>query len=563
MLSQLSIDNYAIAEHLDIELHPGMTVVTGETGAGKSIMLDALGLAIGDRADAGIVRHGADKTEIHACFDISAIAAAQRWLSDNDRLLDEQQCMLRRVISKEGRSRAWINGQPATLAELKALGSLLVDIHSQHAHQSLLKKDSHRRILDAFAGADQLATEVRDLAAQYQQKSAELQRKQSAADEGSAQAQLLRYQLDELEQLALGEGELEQLEQEQKQLANAEQMLANSHKALGICREEENNLEQLLQRCLNAVQDTPVKTSALEAAESLLDSALIQVQEAGSELQQHIDSVEMNPERLAEVEARLDSIYTVARKHKIQAEQLSVLQQSLNEELMALVGNDEDISQLQQDCEQLQSEWHNHSSKLSSERSKAAKKLQKAVEAQLSALSMANCRFEVALPPRSNSDSREGEPSIHPHGAEEPEFLISTNPGSPAAALNKIASGGELSRISLTIQVITARVMAVPTVVFDEVDVGIGGATAEVVGELLHQLGQQSQVLCVTHQAQVACKGDQHMRVQKYSDKKQVSTALEQLNEPSKIDEIARMLGGIAITDNTRAHAEEMLATRH
>lgn len=555
MLHQLTISNYAIAEQLDIELSAGMTVLTGETGAGKSIMLDALGLALGDRAESNIVRHGAPRTDIVASFDISAIPAAQKWLQNRD-LDDAGECLLRRTISAEGRSRAFINGQPAPLGDVKALGALLVDIHSQHAHQSLLKKDHQRALLDAFAKSKDLATEIANVAKEYQHKHSDLEQRRANQSEGSARSQLLRYQLDELEALAISAEEIESLELEQKQLANAEGILGASHHALALCRESEVNATGVIRQALSTLKALQIHSKQQLAAIEMLDSAEIQIEEACNELQHHIDDTEVDPARLAEIEQRLDLIYDLARKHKVKPEQLPEHQQAIADELENLDSSDEAIEALEQELAILLAQYQALSAELTSKRQSAAKKLKKSVESQLKALSMANCRFEPKLAPREKSE-------VHRHGAEEVEFLLSTNPGAPAGALNKIASGGELSRISLAIQVVTAQVEAVPTVIFDEVDVGIGGATAEIVGELLHKLGQRSQVMCVTHQAQVASKGDQHLKVIKHSSKTTVKTSLENLDENGKVAEIARMMGGVAITENTLAHAEEMLGTRH
>ncbi len=552
MLVHLSVNNFAIASHLEMEFNQGMTVITGETGAGKSIMLDALGLALGDRADAAIVRAGAERADIHATFDISTINEAKQWLTQRD-LLDSDECLLRRVVTREGRSRGYINGRPAPLQDLKALGEMLIDIHSQHAHQSLLKKEPQRRLLDEFAGLSETSASLKALAQQYQHNEQRLSTLMSNRSEQTARAQLLGYQVDELNLLGLQDGELETLEQEQKQLANGEQTLQASQHAIALCSEGELNVVAILNQALRSLADIPAKSEQLQEAEQLLSSALIQTEEANSELQRHIDSFELDPERLHSVENRLSSIYDIARKHHIHPNQLTELQQNLQAELNSIAGSDEEIDALQQQLKSLSGEYQQLAGKLSKKRKTAAGKLQKLVEKQLQQLAMSNCQFCIALTPRDNQQ-------YHPHGNEEISFLVSTNPGQAPQALAKIASGGELSRISLAIQVITAKTSAIPTLVFDEVDVGIGGATAEVVGNLLQELGGRGQVLCVTHQPQVAAKGDQHLFVSKTASKKSVSTQLQRLEDNDKIEEIARMLGGIAITDQSRAHAEEMLS---
>ncbi|WP_339339815.1 DNA repair protein RecN [uncultured Oceanicoccus sp.] len=552
MLVHLSVNNVAIASELEMEFNRGMTVITGETGAGKSIMMDALGLALGDRTDAGVVRSGTERADINACFDISNIEDAKHWLQEHD-LLDGNDCLLRRVITKEGRSRGYINGRPATLQDLKSLGEMLIDIHSQHAHQSLLKKDQQRRLLDNFAGLGDDTAHLKIIAKQFQQAQQRLAKLESHRSEQSARAQLLAYQVDELDKLALLDDELETLEQEQQQLASGEQIQQACQQTIALCSEGELNVVSILNQALRSLSEIPVKSPSLDEASQLLSSALIQAEEANSELQHHLDSFELDPERLHTVENRLSSIYDIARKHHIQPAQLPELHQELLQELTSIAGSDEEIEQLQQQLAETEQQHQQLASKITKKRKTATNQLQKQVEAQLKQLAMANCRFSIALTPRADN-------TPHPHGHEEIAFLVSTNPGQEPQALSKIASGGELSRISLAIQVITAQTSATPTLVFDEVDVGIGGAVAEVVGNLLQQLGERGQVLCVTHQAQVASKGHQHLYVSKTASKKSVSTQLEQLSDKQKIAEIARMLGGIAITDQSLAHAKEMLS---
>ncbi len=555
MLVHLSISNFAITEALEIELQAGMTVLTGETGAGKSIMLDALGLTLGDRADNGVVRNGADRADIHAEFDIRDIPRARQWLRERE-LLAGDECMMRRVITKEGRSRAYINGQPATVQDARELGSLLIDIHSQHAHQSLLKKPHQRELLDAFAGASELSSAISDDCNRYQRLSKQLGELEGRLDEQNATEQLLRYQLEELDRLDIQPGEIEDLEILQKQLANAEQILAANHHSLALCREGEVNAMGILHQALSSLSSCQHGHPAQEAAMSLIESARIQIEEAASELQRVTDETELDPQRLKEVDERLDAIYQTARKHKIQPEELPNLQTSLQNQLDQLDATDEKLDNLRSEREQVLSDYRSKAQKLSKLRRAAASKMKKRIEAKLGELAMKHCQIEFAITPLSDDQP-------HSHGDEDVELLIRSNPNAAMGPLHKIASGGELSRISLAIQVVTAQVAAVPTVVFDEVDVGIGGATAEVVGQLLNDLGKRSQVLCVTHQPQVASQGDQHIRVKKTGDKHQLRTELQPLDSDQKIEEIARMLGGIAITEHTLAHAREMLGTRH
>jgi DNA repair protein RecN (Recombination protein N) len=548
MLTQISINNYTIVSSLEMDFSDGMTVITGETGAGKSIMLDALGLCLGDRADPKAVRNGCERAEVVASFDIGDISGAQAWLAERE-LLSGDECLLRRVVTAEGRSRAYINGSPSTLQDCAELGGLLIDIHSQHAHQSLLRKPVQRQLLDAFAGHIPLARELEQTASDWLRSRRELELLTGAQDEHTARAQLLGYQVEELDSLDLQPTELAELEAEQKMLANAEDILHSAQQALTLCEDQETGVHQALQLLGG---DTHVAT-AVQNARDLLDSSAIQLSEARSEIQQYLDGVEVDPQRLEQVSRRLEAIYDVARKHRVMPEALVELQQALREELDGLRGGSERIEDLQGDMQRLADDYNRAATRLSKQRGKAAKKLVQQAEETLATLAMEQCRLEVALTPRDSSDP-------HPHGAEDIELLISTNPGAPTQPLGKIASGGELSRISLAIQVVTASSGTVPSMVFDEVDVGIGGAVAEVVGRLLRSLAAQAQVLCVTHLPQVAAQGHQHLQVSKSSDKTSVETRLDRLEEEQKVAEIARMLGGVKITDQTLAHAREMLA---
>lgn len=553
MLVHLSIRNYAIVDQLDLELRSGMSVITGETGAGKSIMLDALGLALGDRTDSSVVRPGTAKADILASFDVSQIPEAQAWLRERD-LEQDGPCILRRVITAEGRSRAYINGTPCPQGDLKALGELLIDIHSQHEHQSLLKTDTHRRLLDAYAGAGELARQVLLAAQRWRQTRQELERVSSSGDEQRARHQLLSYQLEELEALALGEQELEQLEEEHKTLSNAEHLLGACRQVLDLCSESDaGNVLSALNASLNRLTAFSPNAGAMASAVELLASAQIQVEEAIGELNRFIDHFDADPERQQQLEERLDSIYTLARKHRVQPGELGELQQRLLEELESLNADDQAQDRLTEELAAYARHYQEKAEELSALRHRAASELSKAVEVEMQRLGMPGGRFQIEL--RANATD---EP--HPAGLEQVEFLVSANPGQPLRALAKVASGGELSRISLAIQVITAQTSRVPTLVFDEVDVGIGGPTAEVVGQLLRRLGERGQVLCVTHLPQVAAQGHQHLFVHKQRGRSDTSTAVAHLERQQRIEEVARMLGGVDLTDESLAHAAKLLA---
>lgn len=547
MLSQLSISNYTVISTLEMDFSGGMTVITGETGAGKSIMLDALGLCVGDRADPKAVRHGYDKAEITASFDLSNMPHAVAWLKDRD--LDAgSECLLRRVISGDGRSRAYINGSVSTLQDCAELGAMLIDIHSQHAHQSLLRKPVQRELLDVYADHSELTRAVEQCASDWLRKQRELELLAGSREDHANRIKLLTYQVEELDALNLQPDELAALEREQNLLANAESILGGAQQALALSEEQESGVQQAL-RLLDA--DLHV-TEAAGDARALLESAAIQLTEARGEIQRHLDGVDVDPERLAEVQKRLESIYDIARKHRVLPERLSELHQSLREELDGLAGGSERIEQLQQAMDNLAGEYTAAAKNLGKQRRAAAKKLVKQTMKVLDSLAMAGCQFDVALTPVKSDHP-------HPHGEEEIEFLISTNPGNAPRSLGKIASGGELSRISLAIGVVTAGVSTIPSMVFDEVDVGIGGAVAEVVGKLLQTLAKKAQVVCVTHLPQVAAQGNHHLQVTKTSDEKNVETGLHSLDEEEKVQEIARMLGGVKITKQTLATAREML----
>jgi len=552
MLVQLSIRNYALVSQLDLELAAGMTVITGETGAGKSIMLDALGLTLGDRADGNAVRPGADKADILASFDLSQSPEAQHWLAEHDLEQDDGLCLLRRVVSNEGRSRGYINGTPCPLGDLKALGELLLDIHSQHEHQSLLQSDTQRRLLDDFAASTELAKTVQRRAQQCQQLRNQLNRLSQADDEQRARQQLLRYQLEELDQLALTEGEWEQLEQEHQTLSGAADLLASCAEVLNLSEGDGGNLLSALSSSLHSLSScAPLPKDLMEVCE-LLESAQIQIEEAASSVSRFIDHFDNDPERAQYLEERISSIYSLARKHRVQPSQLHHRHQELAEELASISADEETLAGLDKALSEALQGYQQQAGELSAKRKEAAARLSAAVEEQMQHLGMQGGRFVIALHPRSQTEP-------HPSGQEQVEFLVSANPGSTPRPLIKVASGGELSRISLAIQVIAAQTSQVPTLIFDEVDVGIGGPTAEVVGQLLRQLGSRGQVLVVTHLAQVAAQGHQHLLVEKRSDGQSTQTAVLLLDKKNRTQEIARMLGGVEITNESLAHAKKML----
>lgn len=552
MLTHLLIKNFALVDQLELELKDGMTVISGETGAGKSIMLDALGLTLGDRADSDTVREGEERAEITATFDLKAIPEALEWLSQHD-LDQEMECQIRRVITREGRSRSYINGQPAPLNQLKELGQFLVDIHGQHEHQRLLHREYHRILLDDFAQQRLPSEQVKQHFQRWQKLDKTLKRLTEDSAEKTARTQLLSYQLEELNQLALQDDELEALEQEQKLLENAGQLIQSGHQIIEIISDnDEHNCISLLNHSQQLLNQISRHAPKLSHVSEMLTNAQILVDEAAHELRSYLDDIELSPERLLEVEDRLTLIYDVARKHRVQPDQLIQLQLSLQVEMDSLHQSDEALDQLHQEVAEARNVYLNLAKQLSKARQAHAVKLAKAVDEQLNSLGMTDARFSAqltALP----------ETRWNAQGLEDVEFLIAANRGQSARPLAKVASGGELSRISLAIQVITAQTSCTPTLIFDEVDVGIGGAIAEVVGQLLRQLGERTQILCVTHQPQVASQGHQHLFVSKRNQKDKTHTQINQLNDDARLQEVARMLGGIQLTDATLTHAKEML----
>ena len=554
MLVHLAVNNYAIVDHLELELDRGMTVITGETGAGKSIMLDALALTLGDRADSGAVRPGADKADILATFDISDIPEAAQWLDQRDLSSGEPQVILRRVVTAEGRSRAYINGSPCPQQDLRALGEMLIDIHSQHEHQSLLKADTHRRLLDDYAGASDLARQVQLAAQRCRQTEQALQQASDTNDEQNARIQLLSYQLEELDNLSLQDGELEQLEAEQRQLANAELIMQSCQQIINICSESDSgSVLQALTSSLNRLGGLKEHGRSLDEAHNLLSGAQIQVEEAVGELTRYLDHFEADPQRQQQVEERLGVIHDLARKHRVNADELPALQQRLIDELEGIQQQDADRERLGEELVAYREHFQSLASRLSDIRRKAATRLAKAVTGEIQQLGMPGGQVKVELHPL----KAEQTPL---QGLENVEFLVSANPGQPAKPLAKVASGGELSRISLGIQVITAQTSRVPTLVFDEVDVGIGGPTAEIVGKLLRQLGERGQVLTVTHLPQVAAQGHQHLFVRKEQKRDSTRTCIDRLDQEGRVQEVARMLGGIDLTEESLAHARKQLA---
>ncbi|MBT1443389.1 DNA repair protein RecN [Shewanella sp. JM162201] len=551
MLCQLSINNFAIVRFLELDFRPGMTSITGETGAGKSIAIDALGLCLGNRADASAVRPGAEKTEVSARFSLDDVPLARRWLEDNDLEL-ENECILRRTITADGRSRAYINGNPVPLSQLKAIGQYLIGIHGQHAHHALLKSDHQLQLLDSYANHRMLQDAVASAFQRCRQVENELRQLEQSQQERIARRQLLQYQVEELDEFALAEGEFEAIEAEHKRLANGTALIEDCQHALSILSEsDEGNIESLLNRALSIAATLEGLDPSLATVGNMLNEALIQVQESSSELERYLSKLELDPEHFAFLEERLSKAMTLARKHHVAADKLFEHHQMLCNELGSLDGDEAQIEELQLQLKASREAYLSHAQKLSQSRSRYAKELDKLVTASIQELNMPKGKFTIEV--SFNPDQ------MSPSGSDSVEFLVTTNPGQPLAPLGKVASGGELSRIGLGIQVITAKKVATPTLIFDEVDVGISGPTAAVVGRMLRTLGEATQVFCVTHLPQVAGNGHQHMFVNKTSKGGQTETSMQPLDKEQRVQELARLLGGDTITANTLANARELL----
>ena len=552
MLNYITIKNLAVVDSLDLELNSGLSVLTGETGAGKSILIDALGLVLGDRADASAIRYGADRADIVAEFDLLE-PHIEQWLQDNE--LDnegESECLIRRTISVKGRSRGFINGQPISLQLLRELGEKLVNIHGQNTHQALLNSDEQRLLLDNFAGISNLRTELNQSYQQWKKKSSDYQTLKHDSAERNAKLDLLRFQVQELNDFELRENELPELEDEHRKLNNANRLIETSQSIhFQLALDEHNSINHQLSHCLSELQSLSELDNSLNPIVEMLNNAQIQVDEASSELRHYLDSLELDPAHLQWLDERISSIYDMARKHRVETHELFAHTEILNKELQQLENADVHLETLLAEVETAKADYFKIAKKLSGKRNKASGLLAEQVIKHIHELGMEHCVFEIRL-----IDCESELPQLH--GMELVEFYVTTNPGQPLQPLAKVVSGGELSRISLAIQVVTAQFSNIPTLIFDEVDVGIGGGIAEMVGNKLRLLGTNSQILCVTHQAQVASQAHQHLNVYKQSEAEKTTTSISQLDEEQRVEELSRMMGGVKITEQTRSHAREM-----
>jgi DNA repair protein RecN (Recombination protein N) len=552
MLTLLRIRNYAIIDDLEIELHPGFSVMTGETGAGKSILVDAVGLALGDRAEVSAVRNGAERAEISLVFELGEDEPARAWLQERD-LDDQGLCTLRRTVSIEGGSRAFINNQPVSLRDLRSVGELLVDIHGQHEHHSLLSSTMQRQILDSSGGQEALARQVADAHASWQKALRELENRNDPRAGREAALDLLRFQLKDVEDLDLAAGEPESLEIEARRLRNVDHLQAAVGEAAAALYDSDAETAYALAcRGRRALEGALRHDAELAVLHDRIAAIEIELQEAGGELLRRLERLDADPARLDEIEARLARVQQIARRHRIAEADVPGLAARLREEIAELDAGALSVAELEARCHAARQNYETLAARLSRGRRSAGKTLGKAVTARLHELGLAAATFSVRIEPKPEGkhDST---------GIDVVEFLVAMNPGQPAGPIQRVASGGELSRIGLAMAVVAIDAAPIPTLVFDEIDAGIGGAVAEVVGRRLREIASRHQVLCVTHLPQVASQGTRHYRIAKTADGGSSRTLVRMLDAEQRVEELSRMLGGLEITATTRAHAAEMI----
>ena len=554
MLTQLTINNFAIVRQLEIELAKGMSVITGETGAGKSIAIDALGLCLGQRIETSMVREGQERAEICATFFIEPTNPAYQWLQEQE-LQDPDNpsdCILRRVINADGRSKAFINSTPVSASQLKEIGQYLIHINGQHASQLLLKNDYQLQLVDTFAHHNDLLAQMREDYRTWKNLQTQVKNFQQKVAENEAKKQLLQYQVEELDEFALRPNEYLELEEDQRRLSNSEQLTQLSQSALQLLSENETmSIDSMLYRATQYIDELSELDPRYASVQTMLNDALIQVQEATSEVQHFASHIEQDPMLLQEIEQRLGQALQLARKHNVKPEELVEWHQKLKAELTALLDFSESEERLILEEKAAFEKMQHTAKQLHESRCQAAEKLAQQVTNSIKGLAMENAEFFIEV----NSDLTK----VAANGADNIVFTLRSNLGQQAQPLAKVASGGELSRISLAIQVLTSDQSAIPTLIFDEVDVGISGKTASVVGKLLRQLGDKCQVLCVTHLPQVACHGHHQFNVEKFTVDDKTETKMTALSQEERVPVLARLLGGSEITDLALANAQEML----
>ena len=555
MLVHIAIKNLAIVKKVDLALGHGLTAITGETGAGKSIALDALGLCLGERAESNMVRDTADKAEIVAHFDISKVPSAREFLQLHELQQDDnlQECFIRRVINPEGRSKAFVNGIPVNLSQLKALGSKLAFIHSQHAHYQFLKPEFQRKVLDQYAQHNSLLVDISESYKIYNQTHKELKRLEAEQQQRLDRSQLLSYQVAELDEFSIGEDEFTTLENDFKKLSNTQELIDNTEFALHTLKNDEDaNALSMLQRSIKSLTNIAHFDEGINTIIESLQSALIQAEDACSELEDYQERIEADPEQLLYIENRYSTCMDLARKHHVQPEKLYETHLSLDQEYQSLLAQQDSLGLLSEQVKTCFKDYMCLSKKLSVSRSKAAKLLSSEIQASIREMNLPHAAVEVRV---------KQEPDAVPSavGNDLVQIYLSVNPGQASDVMDKVVSGGELSRIGLALQVISAKDTLIPTMVFDEVDTGISGPTASLVGKLLRRLGEKAQVMCVTHLPQVAAQAHNQLFVSKVTDGKTTETNLLKLTKEERINEIARLLAGDALTDTAIANAKDLL----
>ena len=552
MLTALQVKDFAIITSSTLELDAGMTTLTGETGAGKSILLGALGLVLGDRASPSAVRDTAERADITALFDIAESPAVTQWLGDHS-MDQDGECILRRVVTRDGKSRAYVNGTPVTVRNLRELGQLLVNIHGQHDHQLITQPDTQRAILDDFGQCNSLLEKVRIVCKSWNNKNQQLSGIKERLEARGDRLDTLRYQLQEFSKLSLDSIDFAAIDQEHRRLANATELKELCTTAMDLLQNNNNAVLSQLSEAQTAIDNLCKNDSSMADIAELLSSARIQIDEAADSLRHYSHSIEPHPERLNELDQILTSAHQLAKKHRIDIPELGAFATGLQQEFEELGSIDESVETLEEELHKIASDYNKAANKLSAKRKKSATQLTKHLTNAMQTLGMKGGVFDIDIAVR-----KQEHPT--PNGVDQVVFKVSANPGAALRAMSEVASGGELSRLSLAVQLIASSRNRVPTLIFDEVDTGVGGGVAETVGQQLRQLGDRCQVLCVTHLPQVAAQGHHHIKVSKKSSDKKTLAESKQLTKAESLEEIARMLGGVKITKRTREHAREMLA---
>ncbi len=559
MLLQLNIQNFAIVRSLDIDWQSGMTTITGETGAGKSIAIDALGLCLGDRATTNVVRPNCKKADLAATFETKKNKMAKAWLKQHELVSEhDSECILRRVISAEGRSKSYINGSQVPLVQLKEIGQLLINIHGQHDHQLIVKANQQCRLLDNYANHPTLLCEVKHYAQQWNKLNKELELLQQSKQQREAEQQLIQYQVNELDEFSLQPGEFATLETDYKRHSNAQDLLDSTLSSLQTLSENDNfNILDALRECSENINSIARVDNQLNDVATILSDTLIQLDEANSDLTHYYQQLELDPQNFAMIEERYSNALLLAKKHQLSPENLVSFHSELRQQLASISGDETRINTIIEELEVTKQHFHESAATLTASRKKSAQSLSKLISKSMQELNMPHGQFYIAV----DSGSEASKEAINTNGADAISFQVSINPGQALEAMHKVASGGELSRISLAMQVILADKVITPTLIFDEVDVGISGPTAAMVGKKLQQLSKNTQVICVTHLPQVACKGHQQLFVSKLTDGELTETQVSELSESKRVKEIARLLAGDKISQHSLANAQELLAS--